>query len=64
MKSYILFRLHYTNENGVNLIHSYIVNHSKFIETSFNIIYQKDHATDYKCNFFSVMFGHTLQSLG
>ena len=43
MKSYLqLFRLHYTYENGVNLKHSYIVNHSKFFETFLNIMYETD----------------------
>ena len=45
----------------MNLIHSYIVNHSKFIETSLNAIYQTDLATDYRCTLYSVTFGHKMQ---
>ena len=38
----LLFKLHHTNENGVNLIHSYIVNQFKTFETFLNIIYKTD----------------------
>ena len=38
----LLFKLDYTNEIGVNLIHSYIVNYFKFFETFLNIICKTD----------------------